>query len=128
MRNLLQALFACGVVLLLASCNQKVRDGRVIFGAIVDSNGKAIANHDFSIKVTKQSGIMPNRITRWESFKFTTDANGFFSVSYNSQKSAYVQITAYTPGSNGGDYSEGLWHADNDLPDAYSAGVIKIKL
>jgi hypothetical protein len=79
------------------------------------------------LMLLRERGFLNTQKTLWESFKFTTDANGFFSASYNSQKDAYVQISAYAPGA-GSDYSEGLWHADNSLPDAYNAGVIKIKL
>jgi hypothetical protein len=57
MKHMLYTILTCTLLTILASCNQKVRDGRVIFGAIVDSNGKAIANHDFNVDVTKRTGV-----------------------------------------------------------------------
>lgn len=126
MKHILYTLLACGVIAILASCNGKVREGRVIFGVLQDSSGKAIANHDFNIRSEKRSGFLFNATRHWEEFKFTTDANGFFSASYNGQKNSRVQISQYDYRGRSVDVS--YWEKDFITEDAYSAGVIKIKL
>jgi hypothetical protein len=127
MKNLLQALFACGIVLLLVSCNGKVKDGRILYGTIHDSTDKALANHNFFLSVEKRSGFLTNAISRWESFKFTTDSNGFFNVTYSSQNNAGVEITEYIPSAVGGEDLRMSWRMDGVPKNTSNVGVIKLK-
>lgn len=114
--------------LLFASCGRKIINDRKLYGSVTDSSGKPAANYTLYVRAEKTRGTIFNkRINYQEPFKFTTDANGFFNVTYNSQKGARVIITDDTEYAGVAEELHAYWSLEPVPNDNYNVGVVKLK-
>ncbi|MBN8670387.1 MAG: hypothetical protein J0L80_06855 [Chitinophagales bacterium] len=109
---------------LAVSCTKIEDKDRIIYGQIVDSVNVPIANKEFLIVVSTTTTRIGagNGFIDDQPYKFNTDTNGSFSVTFKAKKKASIQIRLSEKTGDNTIYRS--WGAGKDLE--INAGIVKM--
>lgn len=111
--------------LCLNSCTKLSEKDRVAFGQIVDSVNSPIANVEFALMTVKYDNSLSasNGYQYVTEYKFISDANGNFRVTFKAKKSEDICIAYPGMSPEKGEY---YWSKDAGKQIEFNVGVLKM--